>query len=163
MLYHCYKVVTMEGAPTKLSDQWYAEKEMIASEFTVWLVMLAPVFRSDWWCTGKTSNQSRYRPRGFQEVEAPRLQDNQHMKVVRLSSLHTSHLYPQEIFLVLISVRGWVNPMVIVRPEGLCKWKVPLTPSVIEPTTFRLVAQWFNQLRHRVPQVSYKTKPNCAE
>jgi hypothetical protein len=33
------------------------------------------------------------RPRGFQEVEAPRFQDNRHMKVVR-SALHISHLYP---------------------------------------------------------------------
>jgi len=32
---------------------------------------------------------------GFQEVEAPRFQDNRHMKVVRLPALRTGHIYPQ--------------------------------------------------------------------
>ena len=32
------------------------------------------------------------RPRGFQEVEAPRFQDSRHKKVVRLSALRTGHL-----------------------------------------------------------------------
>ena len=43
-----------------------------------------------WNIKGKTIPvQAYYRPRGFQQVESLRFQDNRHMKVVRLSALRT--------------------------------------------------------------------------
>jgi hypothetical protein len=83
------------------------------------------------------------RPWGFQEVEAPRFQDNHHMKAARLSAWPTGGLY----FLVNIPGTGWVGA--ILRAEVLCQWKIWVTLPGIESAM--LVAQCFNQLRHRVP------------
>jgi hypothetical protein len=84
--------------------------------------------------------------------------DNHHIQAARLSALHTDRLYPLKISLVLISVRDWVHPTAIMRPEEISQWKIP-TPWGIEPTTFRLVTQYVNQLRPCVPhKVNRKTK-----
>ena len=68
---------------------------------------------------------------------------------------------PQDIFLILISVRGWVDSMAIVRSEGLCQWKIPVTPSGIQPATFQFVAQHLKHCATAVSEYEHKLFEIC--
>jgi hypothetical protein len=69
------------------------------------------------------------------------------MKVVRLSALLTGRLYPQEISLVPVSVRGRVDP----QNHSVAERIKSVTSSGKEPATFQFAVQYFNKQRHRVP------------
>jgi hypothetical protein len=55
---------------------------------------------------------------------------------VRFSALHAGRLLPPERFLVIISVRGLVDPRAIVRLEGLGQLKKSNDLIGIEPATY---------------------------
>jgi hypothetical protein len=71
---------------------------------------------------------------------------------VKLLALRGGRPLPPARFLVLIFVRGCVDPRGIVRLEGSGKLTNQMIQSEIEPATFRLVAQRLNKLRYRVPR-----------
>jgi hypothetical protein len=113
--------------------------------------------------------QSHYRPGQAHRVpegwgsQISRQSAHEGSKVV--SPTHRPPLPPQELFLVPIYVRGWVNPRAIVRPEGLGQWKIPMTPSGIETATFRLVAQCLFEIVHQkvVKQGNSWSSMRCSE
>ena len=61
----------------------------------------------------------------YRRLRLPEFPKSRHMKLARLSALHTGRLYPHKTFLLPISVRDWINPSDRMRPKEFKSMKNP--------------------------------------
>jgi hypothetical protein len=131
---------------------------------TVALYILVLMFLDN---KGKKVMSSRYRPGVAQRVPGG-LGSQIFMTLVRLSASRIGRLYPQEMFLVLIFIRGWVDPRAMVRSEVNMSLKKTVTPTGIDPGTVRPVFQRLNHYATPGPSLDNKEEdknysgPNCS-
>ena len=105
----------------------------------------------------KKVKQSHYRPEQAQRVpggwgsQISRQSAHEGGRVVSPTHrpLFTPRKYSQYSFLL----EADLTPGPQCGQKDLCQWKIPMTPSGIEPATFWLVVQCLNQLRHRGPHI----------
>jgi hypothetical protein len=83
------------------------------------------------------------------------------MKLVSLSPLRTCRLYPSP---TPGNISGTRFCWRLIRPQGhiAAGRVISVTQSGIGPATFRLVAQYLEQLRHVVPRIDSSTIGNIS-